>query len=101
VITVLATNEKAILTYLAEGADVTDCVSLRGMLGEDKAGLPREEFGRGDWERLTDLYFAVRNLLMLGLVDGIAADGGEHLNRFRITDKGRAVFAAGDGRELP
>ena len=99
----LLLDERTILTYLAAAADAgnTEPVSLKGILGPDKADLPREEFSRADWERMTDLYFAVRNLLMLGLVTGIAADGGQHLNRFRITDAGRAELAAdaksGDG----
>lgn len=91
---VLLLDERAILTYLSAAAenDAAGFVSLKGMLGEDKADLPREEFSRADWERMADLYFAVRNLAMMGLVDGIAADGGEHLNRFRITDAGRGAL---------
>ena len=97
----LLLDERAILGYLAAVANAgeSEPVSLKAMLGDGKANLSREEFGRADWERMADLYFAVRNLLMLGLVDGIAADGGEHLNRFRITDEGRAALAASAGRE--
>lgn len=92
----LLLDERTILTYLVAAADAGNAepVSLKGILGEGKADLPREQFSRDDWERMTDLYFAVRNLLMMGLVTGIAADGGEHLNRFQITDAGRAELAA-------
>ncbi|ACU71838.1 hypothetical protein Caci_2929 [Catenulispora acidiphila DSM 44928] len=92
----LLLDERTILIYLAAAADSGNAehVSLKGILGPDKADLPREQFDSSDWERMADLYFAVRNLLMLGLVGGIAADGGEHLNRFRITDAGRDELAA-------
>lgn len=99
----LLLDERTILAYLAAAADAGNAepVSLKGILGEGKADLPREEFARADWERMTDLYFAVRNLLMLGLVTGIAADGGQQLNRFQINDAGRAELAtdakSGDG----
>ena len=96
----LLLDERAILGYLANVGG-SEPVSLKAMLGEGKANLPREEFSRADWERMANLYFAVRNLLMLGLVDGIAADGGEYLNRFRINDEGRVVLAASAGREAP
>jgi hypothetical protein len=90
----LTADEHAILAYLADVADA-GFVSLRGMLPADRAALPREELNRSDWERWLGLYFAVDRLLADGLVVGVAADGGEHLNRFRITDAGRAVVAAG------
>lgn len=86
-------DERAILVYLADTTD-TGFVSLRGLLATDKAALPREDFDRDDWERWTELYFAASNLLASGLADGVAADGGEHPNRFRITDAGRAALAA-------
>jgi hypothetical protein len=91
----LLLDERAILDYLATVANAgeSEPVSLKAMLGEGKANLPREEFSRADWERMADLYFAVRNLLILGLVDGIAADGGKYLNRFRINDAGRTALA--------
>jgi hypothetical protein len=90
----LTAGEHAVLTFLA-ATNNTGHVSLRGMLAEDKAGLPREDFDRDDWGRWLELYFAVDSLLASGLVDGVAADGGEHPNRFRITDAGRAALEAG------
>lgn len=95
----LLADERAILAHLSVAAenDPAGFVSLKGMLGEDKADLPREHFDRADWERMTDLYFAVRNLLMMGLVSGIAADGGKHLNRFRINGAGREALRGQSG----
>lgn len=95
----LLLDERAILTYLSAAAesDPAGFVSLKGLLGSDKADLPREDFDRADWERMADLYFAVRNLLMMGLVDGIAADGGKHLNRFRINGAGRDALRGQSG----
>lgn len=90
----LTADEHAILTYLAATADAgnTEPVSLRGMLGPEKAALPRERFDRADWERWTELYFAVRSLLAHSLVSSVAVDGDEHPNRFQITDAGRAAL---------
>ena len=90
----LTADERAILAYLTDTADAGH-VSLRGMLAEDKAALAREAFDRDDWETWLGLFFAVRGLLDRGLVEGVAADGGGYPNRFRITDAGRAVLAAG------
>lgn len=95
----LLLDERAILTYLSAAAEdnAAGFVSLKAMLGADKADLPREDFGQADWERMADLYLPVRNLLMMGLVSGVAADGGEYLNRFRITDAGQAALVADEG----
>jgi hypothetical protein len=88
----LTTDERAILAYLADVADA-GFVSLRGMLAEDKAALPREDFDQADWKRWTGLFFAVGSLLASGAVNGAAVDGDGQLNRFRITDAGRAALA--------
>lgn len=92
----LTADEHAVLAFLAATADAgnTEPVSLRGMLGPDKATLPREEFDQDDWIRWTDLYFAVARLTASGMVHGKAADGKEHLNRFAITDAGREALVA-------
>lgn len=88
--------ERAILLYLAGVAEAGDTgpVSLRGMFADDKADTPREDFGKDDWGRWAELYFAVISLITMGLISGIAADGGGYPNRFQITDAGRAVLAA-------
>jgi hypothetical protein len=90
----LPADEHAVLAYLAATAD-TGHVSLRGMLAADRAGLPREDFDQADWERWTELYFAVDRLLAHGLVTGVAVGIGEHPNRFQITDAGRVALAEG------
>lgn len=93
---ILTADEQEILAYLAGAADAGNIkpVSLRGMLGADKANLPRENFDQADWARWTELYFTVRSLLAHSLVSGVAASGGEHPNRFQITDAGRSALAA-------
>lgn len=60
----------------------------------DKATLPREDFDRDDWARWTELYFAVTQLAVDGMVRGEVTDGGEHPNRFAITAAGREALAA-------
>lgn len=88
---VLIADKRAILTYLAGH---TEPVSLRGMLGPDKAVLPREDFDRDDWARWTELYFAVTQLAVDGMVRGALWPNDEHPNRFAITAAGREALAA-------
>lgn len=89
-------DERTVLAFLAATADAgnTEPVSLRGMLGPEKATLPREDFDRDDWARWTELYFAVTQLAVDGMVRGEVTDGGEHPNRFAITAAGREALAA-------
>lgn len=97
----LGVDVRAVLAYLAQAANggETGPVSLRGMLGPDRAALPREEFDPADWSRWADLYFAVGVLVGDGLVHGVAGDGGPYPDRFAITDAGRAALGADARRE--